>query len=75
MGLASRAAGRGGTSAGALASLFRVALLFFGLWDVQTQTVTNTKPTYIWQTGVYLCMSVILQGLYVGHSLPYSCLI
>lgn len=50
--LASRAAGRGGTSAGALASLFRVALLFFGLWDVQTQTVTNTKPTYIWQTGM-----------------------
>ncbi|XP_016094391.1 thrombospondin type-1 domain-containing protein 7A-like [Sinocyclocheilus grahami] len=51
MGLASRAAGRGGTSAGALATLFRVALLFFGLWDVQTQTVTNTKSTYIWQTG------------------------
>ncbi|XP_051729251.1 LOW QUALITY PROTEIN: thrombospondin type-1 domain-containing protein 7A [Ctenopharyngodon idella] len=51
MGLSSRAAGRGGTSAGALASLFRVALLFFGVWDVQTQTVANTKPTYIWQTG------------------------
>lgn len=51
MGLASRATGRGVTSAGALASLFRVALLFFGIWDVQTQTV-NTKPTYIWQTGM-----------------------
>ncbi|XP_051519356.1 thrombospondin type-1 domain-containing protein 7A-like [Myxocyprinus asiaticus] len=49
--LASRAARREGTSSGALASLFRVTLLFFGLWDVQTQTVTNTKPTYIWQTG------------------------
>ncbi len=52
MGLASRAAGRGGTSAKALATLFRVALLFFGLRDVQTQTVANTKPTYIWQTGM-----------------------
>ncbi|KAG1947026.1 thrombospondin type-1 domain-containing protein 7A, partial [Pimephales promelas] len=50
MGLASRATGRGVTSTGALASLFRVALLFFGIWDVQTQTVTNTRPTYIWQT-------------------------
>ncbi|XP_051527151.1 thrombospondin type-1 domain-containing protein 7A [Myxocyprinus asiaticus] len=51
MGLASKAAGRGGNSAGALASLFRVILLSFGLWDVQTQTVANNKPTYIWQTG------------------------
>ncbi|KAA0710437.1 hypothetical protein E1301_Tti020288 [Triplophysa tibetana] len=50
MGLASRAAGRGGNPTGALGSLFRVALLIFGLWDVQSQTVAN-KPNYIWQTA------------------------
>ncbi|TSK28216.1 Thrombospondin type-1 domain-containing protein 7A [Bagarius yarrelli] len=31
--------------------LFRVALLFLALLDVQAQTISNHKPTYIWETG------------------------
>lgn len=69
MGLASRAAGRGGNPTGALGSLFRVALLIFGLWDVQSQTVAN-KPTYIWQTGTAVlyelkCIEKIIEVCFV----------
>ncbi|XP_044027484.1 thrombospondin type-1 domain-containing protein 7A [Siniperca chuatsi] len=52
MGLASRAMGTLGISRGApLPSLWRIALLFLSMWELNAQTAVETKPLYIWQTG------------------------
>ncbi|XP_031134376.1 thrombospondin type-1 domain-containing protein 7A isoform X3 [Sander lucioperca] len=52
MGLASRAVGMLGVSRGVpLPSLWRIALLFLSIWEMDAQTAVETKPLYIWQTG------------------------
>ncbi|XP_042362737.1 thrombospondin type-1 domain-containing protein 7A [Plectropomus leopardus] len=52
MELASRAVGTLGVSRGApLPSLWRIALLFLSIWEMEAQTTVETKPLYIWQTG------------------------
>ncbi|XP_067467764.1 thrombospondin type-1 domain-containing protein 7A [Thunnus thynnus] len=52
MGLAGRAMGTLGVSRGApLPSLWRLALLFLSIWELDAQTAVETKPLYIWQTG------------------------
>ncbi|XP_031731663.1 thrombospondin type-1 domain-containing protein 7A isoform X2 [Anarrhichthys ocellatus] len=52
MGLASRAVGTLGVSREAqLPSLWRIALLFLSIWEMDAQTAVETKPLYIWQTG------------------------
>ncbi|TKS88769.1 hypothetical protein D9C73_022800 [Collichthys lucidus] len=55
MGLAGRAVGMLGVSRGALLfSLWRIALLFLSIWELDAQTAVETKPLYIWQTGMLL---------------------
>uniref|UniRef100_A0A8C2WQS4 Thrombospondin type-1 domain-containing protein 7A n=1 Tax=Cyclopterus lumpus TaxID=8103 RepID=A0A8C2WQS4_CYCLU len=52
MGLASRAVGMLGVSREAqLPSLWRIALLFLSIWEMDAQIAVETKPMYIWQTG------------------------
>ncbi|XP_069032136.1 thrombospondin type-1 domain-containing protein 7A [Embiotoca jacksoni] len=34
-----------------LPSLWRLALLFFSVWELDAQTAVETKPLYLWQTG------------------------
>ncbi|XP_034747291.1 thrombospondin type-1 domain-containing protein 7A isoform X2 [Etheostoma cragini] len=52
MGLASRAVGMLGVSRRVpLPSLWRIALLFLSMWEMDAQTAVETKPLYIWQTG------------------------
>lgn len=52
MGLADRSVGMLGVSTGALVlSLWRIALLFLPIWELEAQTAVETKPLYIWQTG------------------------
>eukprot|EP00064_Thunnus_orientalis_P001108 superscaffoldBa00000070_g1110 len=52
MGLAGRAMGTLGVSRGApLPSLWRLALLFLSIWELDAQTAVETKPLYIWQTA------------------------
>uniref|UniRef100_A0AAY4ELB3 Thrombospondin type-1 domain-containing protein 7A n=1 Tax=Denticeps clupeoides TaxID=299321 RepID=A0AAY4ELB3_9TELE len=46
-----RAAWTVGASPGWCVPLWGVALLLFGIRDVQAQTVANNRPVYIWQTG------------------------
>lgn len=52
MGVAGRAIGMQGVLKGApLFSLWRLAMLFFSMWELDAQTAVETRPMYIWQTG------------------------
>ncbi|XP_053189729.1 thrombospondin type-1 domain-containing protein 7A [Scomber japonicus] len=52
MGLASRNEGTLGVLRGSpFPSLWRLALLFLSIWELDAQTAVETKPLYIWQTG------------------------
>ncbi|XP_034456122.1 thrombospondin type-1 domain-containing protein 7A [Hippoglossus hippoglossus] len=52
MGLPERAVGTPAVLSGApLPSLWRLALLFFSIWELDAQTAVENKPLYIWQTG------------------------
>ncbi|CAB1418200.1 unnamed protein product [Pleuronectes platessa] len=52
MGLPERALGTPAVLSGApLLSLWRLALLFFSIWELNAQTAVENKPLYIWQTA------------------------
>nr|XP_043908423.1 thrombospondin type-1 domain-containing protein 7A-like isoform X2 [Solea senegalensis] len=52
MGLTVRAAGTLGVSSSApLPSLWRLALFFLSIWELDAETAVENRPVYIWQTG------------------------
>lgn len=73
MGLAGRAVGMLGVSRGApLLSLWSIALLFLFIWELDAQTAVETKPMYIWQTGMVHPVHSFptLRVGWTSHSLP-----
>ena len=61
MGLAGGGKGTPGVSSGALPLLWRFwLLLLVSVLEVEAQTAEDTKPIYIWQTGMLLPRLLVL---------------